>query len=255
MSNEQIGAWLLEFGLKLLVLGGGAAGVAYAIFKKFGEAWLDDKFKTKLEAVQHKNNQQLHRLKARVDSMASGVIRLHQKEFEVLPEAWGLLSEAMGTVTWVASPMQQYADVGRMDNAELDEFLASTEFLESQKKLLRNQVDRRERSNEYQRMTDRQRNNKALNTIHLFQDYVSRNVIFLTPELRDKFEEVRKVLYAAVIAKQIGVEASDWKIQSQGWKKVEEEATPLFNEIRGLIEKRILTQSRLDLTDVEEVGS
>ena len=37
---------------------------------------------------------------------ANGLNRIHQQEFEILPEAWGLLNDAMNTLKWVVPPMQ-----------------------------------------------------------------------------------------------------------------------------------------------------
>jgi hypothetical protein len=70
--------------------------------------------------------------------MLSGVQKLQEREFVVLPEAWAKLDEAHGMVSWLVAPFQQYADVNRMNSPQLEEFLAGTEFTDTQKADVRN---------------------------------------------------------------------------------------------------------------------
>lgn len=219
-----------------------SVAVAYGAFRWFAKSWLENKFKEKLAAAQHEYNKEIQRLKARVDAMGSGVIRLHQKEFEVLPEAWGLLDNAVGLVSWITHPMQSYPKLRGLNSEELEEFLAGTEFRDSHKKRIREAGDK---DKIYQDLVFRYRAGKVQDAIRELQNYVARNVIFLKPELSKAFTEVSQILWSAMVAKEVGHEASDWKLQGEGWKKLEEQAKPLHDSIRDLIEKRLNDQATL----------
>ena len=56
-------------------------------------------------------------------------VKLHQKEFDVLPESWGKLSDAHGVVTAVTSALQQYPDLDRMSAPHLEEFLTDSPLM------------------------------------------------------------------------------------------------------------------------------
>jgi hypothetical protein len=60
----------------------------------------------------------------------------------VLPKAWGLLVKSFHTVRAVTGAFQSYADVGRMNEPQLDEFLADCPLQEWQKKELKNAHDK-----------------------------------------------------------------------------------------------------------------
>ncbi len=62
---------------------------------------------------------------------------MQEREFKLLPDAWGYVSEAFGLARWLCSPMQQYASLQYLSDAETEEFLAKSELLETQKEKLR----------------------------------------------------------------------------------------------------------------------
>jgi len=242
---------LVEFLGRVVAYGGGGAAVAFLMFKKFGEGWLDAKFKEKLKAAEHQYAVELQRLKQRLDTASSGIVRLHQKEFEVLPEAYGLLDEAMGMLAWITSPLQQYADVASMGDDDLQEFIDGTEFSKFDKAELRN-ADRRERQKLYIKCYDRARSFKVEKSIRDFQNYAARHSIFLPEDLRQQFDEIRGVLWGAAVAKSVGMQADDWKTQLRGWTDLEEKAKPQFEAIRNAIQGRLQRQAELDLSGLTD---
>jgi len=173
--------------------------------------------------------------------MLSGALKLQEKEFLVLPEAWAKLDEAHGLVNWLVAPLQQYADVDRMNSARLEEFLSSTEFSASQKDEVRSA---RDKNKTYQEILFRHRLRKVKQAFSDLQTYVARDGIFLPPALESKFKAISEMLWSAVISKEVGHEAEDWKMQRKGWDKVREEAEPLYLDIKAHIQERLHSHSR-----------
>jgi len=74
--------------------GGGLTLIAYQIFKRFAVKWLDSKFEERLQALKHKHGKEIERLRFEIAKLLDRATKLHQREFEVLPEAWSKLNDA-----------------------------------------------------------------------------------------------------------------------------------------------------------------
>lgn len=70
-------------------------------------------------------------------------------------------------------------------------------------------------------------------------NYVERNSIFMPPELKGHFEQAANDLWSAMISKEVGYEAADWKLQNQGWDRVKKEVEPQRKTIGELIYARL----------------
>lgn len=227
---------LLIFLGRVLAYGGGSAAVAYLLFQYFGKTWIENKFAQRLDQLRHQQSLELQKLRLEIDALLSGALKLQEKEFLVLPEAWEKLDEAHGLVAWLVSPVQQYADVDRMRPEQLEEFLAGTEFTESQKNEVRSS---HKKGIAYRDIVFWHRLHKVKKAFGDLQRYVARNGIFLPPELEEKFSKVSEMLWSAVVSKEVGHEAKDWKMQNEGWKKIKEETEPLYKSIKNDIQTRL----------------
>ena len=122
---------------EVVASGGGGAVIAYLIFQYLGKSWIDTRFAQRLEAFRHEQAREIEHLRMQIESMLSGTLRLQEKEFETLPEAWRLLDIARGQVASLLSPLQRYPNLDQMSSPQLEEFFVDSELLESQKEELR----------------------------------------------------------------------------------------------------------------------
>jgi hypothetical protein len=65
----------------------------------------------------------LEQLRFKISSLLDRTTKLHQREFEVLPEAWAKLVDAHSATVAVTSPRQSYPDLDNMTPEHLTEFL------------------------------------------------------------------------------------------------------------------------------------
>ena len=237
ITNDDI----LKFVGAMLTYGGGGAAVAYLIFRFLGQAWIENKFKEKLAAHTHQQALEIQRLRVEIDTMLSGSIKLQDREFEILPEAWEKLDQAQGEVAWLVSPMQSYPNLNLMNQDELREFYEASKLPSSQLLKINAASNKTEA---YIEISFWHRLNKVRASLGELQRCVARNGIFLESELKQKFTKVIDLLSAALSSKQVGVEAKDWKLQNQGWEKVEKEITPLYKSIESDIQQRLQSHSR-----------
>lgn len=176
-----------------MAYGGGAAFIAYLLFQYLGKTWIENKFSERLDQLRHQQALELQRLRVEIDALLSGAIKLQEKEFSVLPEAWTKLDEAHSLVAWLVSPMQQYVDVNQMNSPHFEEFLSGTELTELQKDEVRNS---RDRNKTYQDIVFWHRLQRIRVAFGELQTYVARNGIFLPPELKDKFAKITETLWS-----------------------------------------------------------
>ena len=237
LISEQVFKFLGE----VIAYGGGGAVIAYLLFQYLGKTWIENKFAQHLDRLRHQQALEIQKLRVEIESMLSGAIKLQEKEFQVLPEAWEKLDESHGLVAWLVSPLQKYAAVGKMTPPQLDEFLERCEFTESQKNDIRNSPDK---DAKYREITFWHRLHKTKKAFGDLQSFIARNGIFLHPELKEKFSTISKMLWSAVVSKEVGHEAQDWNIQTEGWKKIEKEAEPLYKSIEADIQARLQSHGR-----------
>jgi hypothetical protein len=206
------------------------------LFEWLGKKWIENKFSAHLDQLRHQHALEIQKLKVEIDAMLSGALKLQEKEFSILPEAWAKLDEAHSLVCWLVSPLQQYADVNGMNDEELEEFLVKTELSESQKKEVRFADDK---NRTYQAIAFWHRLHKVKTAFSSLKTFIAKNGIFLTPELEDGFSKIADLLYSAVVSKEVGHEAMDWKMQTESWAKIKDEADPLYKKIKSGIQNRL----------------
>lgn len=172
---------------QLLVAGGGGAVVAYGLFKWLGATWIENKFAKSLEALRQTHAKELAELKVRWDASLQSRLKYQEREFSAVGESWRLLQEAFGLVESGTSALQQYADVSRLSERQLDDFLDGSEFAEAQKAELR-ELSGRQRQDHYTELVNRQRIVRVEAGIRAFANYVNENFPFVPEQLFSDFE-------------------------------------------------------------------
>jgi len=236
---------IIDAVLKLLVealtYGGGVAVVGYLLFQYFGKNWIESKFAQSLEQHKHQQALELQRLHLEIDSMLSGTLKLQEREFQLLPEAWQKLDEAHALVNLLVSPGQEYPNVDRMTLPELEEFLSKSEFTETQKQRIRIASNRLK---VYEEITFWLRLKRVKIAIRDLQNFVARNGIFFPVSIKDKFSLILNSFWSAITSKEVGYEAENYKMQNEGWTKIQEEAEPLYKAIEDEIQARLNSHSK-----------
>ena len=230
--NEQ----LLQFLGEVVAYGGGAAVISYLLFQFLGKTWIENKFSQRLDQLKHQQALELQRLRIEIDSLLNGALKLQEREFQVLPEAWYKLDETHNLVAWLVSPLQEYPNLARMSQQQLEEFLTETEFTDSQKEELRSSSNKLK---SYQEIVFWYRISKVRMALADLRNYVARHGIFFPPELKEKFSKIIEMLWSAIISQEVGHEVEDRKMQREGWKTIKEEAEPLYKSIESDIEARL----------------
>lgn len=234
---------VLRFFGEVVLYGGGSAAVAFFLFRHLGKGWIEARFAERLEAFKHEQAKELQRLEVEVESLLSGALKIQDREFTVLPEAWHKLNDAYSLTGWVVSPLQEYPAISRMSDDELEEFLATSELLATQRTRVRTS-ERANRDNTYQDIIFWHRLGKAKKAVSELQNYTISHGLFLPPPLKQHFAEMRPILWEALANVEVGREANDGKMRSEAWKGLQEKGEPLHQAIEKAIEQRLHSHAK-----------
>jgi len=114
----SIPSWFSGLLTQLLIIVPSTAAIAWWLFKKYSEGWLEQRFKKDFSDHQHRQNRELEGLKLEINTMLDRSIKLHQKEFEALPEIWTTLMESNNKISSVLSLFQTYPNLSRPQQNE-----------------------------------------------------------------------------------------------------------------------------------------
>ena len=170
--------------------------------------------------------------------------KLHQKEFDVLPEAWGHLTDAYGVVTATTSFLQQYPDLDQMNGAQLEEFLKDTPFKDWQKDEIRNAAKKTEKYAQSIGWYKISKCREACRESHL---YLTKNGIFIPEPLKIKFQEIDKLIFDALVEHEIN-QQHDFRGQQrldESLKKLRTTGDGLLKELEKDVQSRLWDSQQL----------
>ena len=242
MSNAITAYDITNFLWKVIAYSGGAAVIAYYIFRLLGKSWIENKFAEKLAQFKHQQALELQRLRIEIDAMLSGAIKLQDREFDILPKVWAKLDQAHSLVAWLVSPVQSYLDLNGLDGQELAEFFrASPELPDSKRQKIAQSQNKTET---FIKIIFPIRLDKVRAAVSELRNEVALNGIFLPVELKNKLNVVIDLLWSAIDSKVAGVAEHDQKLQYRGWEKVKNDIEPLYTSIETDIQARLQSHSR-----------
>ena len=227
---------------KVIVYGGGTVALAYILFMFLGQRWIEAKFAERLEAYKNAQERELTQYRHQISIMLSRVLKIHEKEIEVLPEIWHKLQIALGYVAKITSPLQFSPDFSSMDNEALEEFLNKSNLTESHKKILLN-TQTKERNTTYTKIIFWYDLRDAKSAVSEFHNFFIFNRIFLSQDLKKEFQEIDKLLSSALTKREIGEQAKgfggSWELISEAYKGLDKKAEKIVARIEKLVQERL----------------
>jgi hypothetical protein len=185
----------------IVTVGGGVAWIAYSVFKTLGEKWLEQKFATQLEAFKHEQQKEMEQVRYRVNSLFDRAVRLHQAEFEVVPEAWALMRDAHRQASYFLALGRMVPDWNKMDQIRFDETLEASGLKKWEKEELRNATDK---TSYYANAIFWHELHDARLAHQAFEVYLAKKGVFMSPDLEAKFTDLCSIIRGALIEKEIG---------------------------------------------------
>jgi hypothetical protein len=208
-----LSTWLLN----LFVVGGPAVLVAWGLIQWLGPKLVDQALTMRLEKFKSEQQQELEKLR---HLLSSRISKIHEKEFEVLPQAWLMLNDLHGSVALaLGATIKWYPDFHNLNDLQFEELLSvkpASRLSDSQKDTLRRLQDPRERQKFFGDAMAVCDMDEALDKRRLFQNFLIEHRIFMNDELREKFGAVSEALSHALT----GFEYGDAKMKNSALEEV-----------------------------------
>ena len=101
------------------------AGCSFIFFIfKFGiQKWIEKKFAESLERSKTDLIHEVEKQKLQINALLNRANKLHEKEFEILPEIWGKLMIAHGEIYSCNSALKSLPDLQRMNELDFENFI------------------------------------------------------------------------------------------------------------------------------------
>ncbi len=218
------------FGAGTLILGI-LGWISYQFFKWFGTKWIENKFAQSLEAYKADQARELERLRHKISSVLDRAQRLHDREFEVLPDIWGKLVEAHRAATDYTSPSREYPRVESMPAERLERYINDADFTETQKwDVLRARPE--DRQEHFEKVMEWRFYSQTSSKLMDFYVSYLRGAIFIRADLKDDMKKMYTMVMEAVVE-----HGNNYRARLEGGQTSVKARDYLSNNGRQLIEK------------------
>ena len=185
--------------LGLIGLAGAAfGGLLYKALQRYAQKWLDARFEERLAAYKHEQQKELEQLRFKISALLDRTVKLHQREFEVTPEAWSKLNDAFWKTMSLVSPFKEYPDLARMTDEHFLEFVETCQLGNWEKNELKKLLIG-DRNKYYRDHVYWPRLNDTRNIVREANVYLMRNGIFLRPDIKNKFTRLTEMVWGALL--------------------------------------------------------
>lgn len=231
---------ILKFLGQIVLFGGGATVIAYVLVRWLGQKWIEDRFAKRLEEHKRRQNVLLEEVRYQINSRFNRITKIHEKEFEILPQAWIYLRDAYGYLSSIASPFQSFPDLDDYSQDELEAFLSKSELHDFQRQEL---IHTDDKATYFKERIFRIRINAAAKRLRTFRLYIMHNKIFLTKDLFSAFSSIESALVEAEVilehTRESGWSSAWYETVSDEWRTIEENIKPMLVSIEQTIQERL----------------
>lgn len=219
----------------IVLVGVGAAVIAFAAIKWFGKKWFDHQFTKQIESFKREQSEILEHYRFQINSLFNRVTKIHEKEFDVLPKAWQMLQETYDHLIAISSPLQNWPDLNKYNPDQLEYFIKNCELLDFEKAELRNADDKLAY---YQEKAYWNRLNVARKKFHDSRIFLRENKIFLSSDLFEHFSKIESLLVEVEVELE-DPEKDPWKSAHKTYKKLTDEVKEIFPQIEKAVQNRL----------------
>jgi hypothetical protein len=227
----------------VVLVGGGLAAIAYWLFRIFSEKWLTTKFEERLAAYKHAQQRELEHVRLEINTLLDRTIKLHQREFDILPQAWSLFNDAYWKISGFMG-FKSYPDLNQMSSIQIEEFLKNTAMAEWQKDELRSKSDK---ATYYIDYAERMEIVDAYRLYSNWQNFFLKNGIFMPAEIKKKFSELDSLLKGALIEYEIRKREKDIKwSEMTDYRRLLKDGKNLRDEVEAEVHKRLWSSTKTE---------
>lgn len=171
-----------------------------------------------------------------INTLYNRILKIHDKEFDVLPTLWNKLQCASREALIFTSPYREYPDLNHMSNKQIEESLAKVNFSESQKSSIKQAADKLKAYEDQIFWVNYNKTAKLVDDLH---EYILINKIFLNDELFTSVNQIDKILRDSLIELSVLKEAGEPIRRYKIFKNIRENLPKIENKIGMQIQQRL----------------
>lgn len=212
------------------------AGGALLLLKFWGQKWVESNFTKDLE--QYKA-QMLHEFSI----LLTRKTKWHEKEHEVLSEAWKKLAIAHASINVAVSVYSKLPDLNKYNDVQLYKFMENNQFTEIEKESMNNISDK---SLALSKILDYRKLEEARSTLSDFHKYFNENRIFLSPNIKNKFQAVADHIWSAWLSRRKEIQDKQGVSELDAYEKEKNVIKPLIEDIENTIQIELFPVNSLE---------
>jgi hypothetical protein len=206
----------------------------FAFLQFFGKKWFENKFSKNLEEFKV---QKLHEF----NILFNRQTKWQDKEHEVLSESWKKLKNSQNDLAAAVSMLRELPDFDRKTEQEIQSYLNNSDFDESEKEYFNKESNK---NNAYITIMDYRELAKANKSYRSFHEYFDHNRIFLNPDIKEKFDNIDKLMWSVWVSRKMGLnrDTGEKDFTIEAYNKLEKEVKPLIVKIEMLIQSKLFPE-------------
>jgi hypothetical protein len=195
---------------------------------------IEHRFENKLakELEDHKASLEDRKFQAlhELDILLAKKNRWHEKEYEVLFGTWSRLIEANDELKKFVSVMKTHPDLSKKTESELKTFSTTNAFSEQEAKHL---IESSDPNKAFSQIIDFRNMKEAYEAFSNFYKYYRAHQIFITPEIKEKFEAADNLIWEIYVDREISLAENDMKIWREANRSLKQKLPPLIKAIEN----------------------
>lgn len=232
---DWLGEGLKYFGL-LVAAGGGTSAVVFGVFQSWGKGWLDSHFNKRLEEFKHEQTKEIERIKAELNTAFDRVQRLHQWEFDALPELWRLANEAYFASLSFSSPFRFTDDVKSTKPERLAAAMRLQNYPEHH---IESVLEAADRQKEFERVANVFLRQKADSTQRSFDIHFKSKKIFIDESLYEHIKKINDLINNAISEGEMNYIEIQGERSYSEHRKLRDHGRKILDELGSKIKERL----------------
>lgn len=230
---------------EIIAFGGGGIALGFGLFKWFGQRWLDDHFKHKLEAFKGEQARQLAELQAKLNAVLARQTHLQQKDVEVLEELWSRLTDAFHITKAFSFPITEVSNLDKMGEAQFKEYVEGSPLAKWQKDELLGITS--DKTRYYSNAIFWHQLNDVNVRYRELHSYLLKNGIFLQESIEKEFSEIDDLIWNALNERKREHQRPNSSIDTNDWQILASAQNGKLKNLQKAVRERVWDASLRDI--------
>ncbi|MEL4069919.1 hypothetical protein WKW50_07200 [Ochrobactrum sp. GPK 3] len=221
----------------ITLAGGGGGLIAYRLLSTTAKGWLNKHFDTQLERFKGEQTKEIERIKAELNALHDRKQRLHQLEFNSIPQIWSSLCAADEQCRRFLSPLREYSDVKTLGDRGITESLSKFGAIDSE---IQNVLQSSKKQESYQWFVEKYKYNHAVDKFLDFRKNYQEGSLYVDETLALLLDKYMNLSESALREQSNNLleDIRPWSRTST--KEFESQSKQLFDDIRTNIRHRLM---------------